>query len=280
MKSEDAELVNLSLNGDREAFSALISRYQQIVCTIALKRTGDYGQAQDIAQEAFLEAYLHLESLREPKKFANWIAGITRNLVNRWLISQQRELISIENLVYHEEKTGEPIRPLVSNLSPQTPEQLYEEKEESEGVWKAIKSLPTQLRETILLYYIDGYSYHEISNLLGIPETTVRGRLYQGRQKLKRRMTEMLGETSIEESIQKKIQGLLKKAREEFNNEVALIFYQQGLAHLDGLSEDLPDERREIHEGLGDVYTILGEFQLAIDNDVEKIKGLLQKCDT
>ena len=64
MKSEDDELVNLSLNGDREAFSALISRYQQIVYTIALKRTGDYGQAQDIAQEAFLEAYLHLESLR------------------------------------------------------------------------------------------------------------------------------------------------------------------------------------------------------------------------
>ena len=63
------------------------------------------------------------------------------------------------------------------------------------------------------------------------------------------------------------------KAKRQFNNKVALTFYQQGLEHLKQLSEDLPEEQRTIHEGLGDVYTILGEFDAAVENYTETLQS-------
>jgi len=83
--SEDAELVNASLTGDREAFGQIVARYQSLVCSLAYSATGSLNQSEDLAQETFLAAWRELRGLREPAKLRAWLCGIARNLVNNSL---------------------------------------------------------------------------------------------------------------------------------------------------------------------------------------------------
>lgn len=73
--SGDAELVNASLGGNREAFGQIVSRYQSLVCSLAYSATGSLDQSEDLAQETFLAAWRHLAELRDPAKlqfFSCW----------------------------------------------------------------------------------------------------------------------------------------------------------------------------------------------------------------
>src|SRR5690242_3431756 len=89
--SGDAELVNASLAGNREAFGQIVSRYQSLVCSLAYSATGSLGQSEDLAQETFLAAWKHLAELREPASLRAWLCGIARNLINNYLRTQGRE---------------------------------------------------------------------------------------------------------------------------------------------------------------------------------------------
>ena len=74
--SSDAELVVRILEGDNNAFSLLHSRYETRLLSYAFKKVGNQEDAQDIGQETFIEVAQHLQKLREPQKFANWMFGI------------------------------------------------------------------------------------------------------------------------------------------------------------------------------------------------------------
>ncbi|HTV61296.1 MAG TPA: sigma-70 family RNA polymerase sigma factor, partial [Verrucomicrobiae bacterium] len=89
--SGDAELVNASLAGNREAFGQIVARYQSLVCSLAYSATGSLSQSEDLAQETFLAAWKHLADLREPAKLRAWLCGIARNLVNNFLRARGRE---------------------------------------------------------------------------------------------------------------------------------------------------------------------------------------------
>jgi len=75
----DTELIRQTLSGEAEAFGELVQRYQDAVYAVALHRTGDFTSAQDIAQEAFIEAYKSLPTLREPSRFPGWLHTILWN---------------------------------------------------------------------------------------------------------------------------------------------------------------------------------------------------------
>src|SRR5690348_12626208 len=87
----DAELVNASLAGNREAFGQIVARYQSLVCSLAYSATGILSQSEDLAQETFFAAWKHLADLREPAKLRAWLCGIARNLINNFLRAQGRE---------------------------------------------------------------------------------------------------------------------------------------------------------------------------------------------
>src|SRR5262249_11009298 len=80
----DAALVAESLAGDREAFSRIVERYQRLLCSLAYSATGRLSESEDLAQEAFVEAWRRLHTLREPEKLRAWLCGILRYKVSRF----------------------------------------------------------------------------------------------------------------------------------------------------------------------------------------------------
>src|SRR5580765_8857447 len=87
----DAELVNASLAGNREAFGQIVSRYQSLICSLAYSATGSLSQSEELAQDTFVTAWKQLRDLREPQKLRAWLCGIARNLINNTLRKQGRE---------------------------------------------------------------------------------------------------------------------------------------------------------------------------------------------
>ena len=87
----DAELVAQTLDGDRDAFGQIVSRYQSLICSLAYSATGGLGQSQDLAQETFITAWKHLSLLRERHKLRAWLCGIARCLIGKALRRDGRE---------------------------------------------------------------------------------------------------------------------------------------------------------------------------------------------
>jgi RNA polymerase sigma-70 factor (ECF subfamily) len=160
-------LVNRSLSGDQDAFSHLIDRYQNAVYGLLVNRVGDFEEAEDLTQDTFIEAYVHLGTLREPGKLSGWLCGITRNLCNQHLERRQRASEVLEQLVPLEEETGS-ILVFRDGTEPPTPEDEYASQEMKEAIWKAIGDLPEKSREVLLLSYFNEMSCGEIATFLGI----------------------------------------------------------------------------------------------------------------
>ena len=86
----DADLVADSLGGSRDAFRAIVERYQTLICSLAYNATGNLAQSEDVAQETFLAAWTDLRYLREPAKLRSWLCGIVRNLSNAFALAPER----------------------------------------------------------------------------------------------------------------------------------------------------------------------------------------------
>jgi len=181
----DVDLVQETLNGNHNAFNHLVRRYMDAVYGLALSRTQNVHYSQDLTQEAFIEAYVHLHRLRDRAKFPNWVFGITSNLCNRWM-TRRRRIMSLDEL-------GNEGRDLMVDESyASRPDENYDRKEIREIVQRSLGALPEKTREAMILFYIDGYSYNDLSEFLGVSVGAVRGRLEYGREKLKGALIDMV----------------------------------------------------------------------------------------
>ena len=182
----DSELVKRVLTGDVHAFGLLIEKYKDAVYGAILSRIKNFADADDIAQETFLKAYRSLRQLKNPSKFGNWLYSIALNTCTDWMRKLKER----------------PISPLESNhedsglIDPsQSPERDYEEEQIRAFVLNAISSLSDVNREAITLYYINGYSQDDISEFLDVPLGTVKRRLHDAREQLKKEVIQMVEDT-------------------------------------------------------------------------------------
>ncbi len=143
---------------------------------------GDFHLAQDIAQDAFVEAYRHLSDLRTPEAFPGWFRRIVLKCCDR---TTRRKVVETVPLNAAREAAA----------SDTGPAQLAEQREIQEQVIKAIRSLPEHQRMVTTLFYINGYSQGEIAGFLDVPVTTVKKRLHDSRKKLRGRMIGMVKDT-------------------------------------------------------------------------------------
>ncbi len=174
---DDASLVASVLAGEREAFDMLLQRYSSSVLHLCTRLLGNTFEAQDIAQEAALQAFLGLSRLREPARFAAWFHAIAVNLA-RMALRHRREL-PLHTL------SDEDMTQTFWIDSPPTPEEYQMEKEIQESILLALRNLSLVNRQAVIGFYLQGYSYEELAQLLGIPVSTVKGSLFQGRKQLK-----------------------------------------------------------------------------------------------
>src|SRR5260370_36611502 len=173
---DDAALVASILEGEREAFDILLSRYSSSVLRLCTALLGNTFEAQDIAQEASLQAFLGLSRLQEPARFAAWFHAIAANLARSALRRRrERSLYTLSD--------DATLQMFWIDAPPL--EEYQTLREIHETILLALRDLSEVNRQAVIGFYLQGYSYEELAQLLGVPVSTVKGRLLQGRQQLK-----------------------------------------------------------------------------------------------
>jgi RNA polymerase sigma factor (sigma-70 family) len=180
---ELSELVEAAQSDDSDAYDALLQRFQQMAYATANRYLGDHYLAQDVVQEAALEAFVHLQELKEPAAFPGWFRQIFFRQCTRVLRQASVPSISLEAV-------GDGL------LAESTPEEIAVQGEVRAYVRSAVASLPKPERLVTVLFYGRHYSYTEMSTFLKIPLTMVKKRLYSARQKLKVQLQAALRDAS------------------------------------------------------------------------------------
>ena len=169
----DAELVAACLAGDRAAFGRIVERYQRLLCSLAYSATGQLSQSEDLAQEAFVDAWRQLGALREPEKLRSWLCGILRHKVGRLRRADGREPV-------RQAETLEVAGELASTEMPVA--DLAMQKEEQAILWNALERVPELYREALVLYYREHRSVEHVADALDLTEDAVKQRLARGRK--------------------------------------------------------------------------------------------------
>ncbi len=175
----ERELVLRAQHGERNAFNELVRTHAQGVVNVIYRMCGDAQVAEDAAQEAFIQAWLHLPSYRPQTLFRNWLYRIAVNAATDMLRKEKRILPNaLEDLPLQDPQLG--------------PEALFFQEERTAMVRRAILSLPEASRAVLVLREYEGMSYHEIADALDIPVGTVMSRLNYARKTLKDKLEQKL----------------------------------------------------------------------------------------
>jgi RNA polymerase sigma factor (sigma-70 family) len=171
---DDDWLVDRARAGSVDAFEALARRHRERVYRTALRLTGNRDDAEDVAQEALVQAWEHLGRFRGDSAFATWLYRI---VVSR-AFNARRRTRRVEPMDEVPEMTGPGV------------DRLVEERQRRHDLAKAIASLPFDRRAPLVLHQFEGLSYDEIAVVLEVSTATVRMRLFRARRELADRMRE------------------------------------------------------------------------------------------
>lgn len=167
--------------GDGTAFEDLVMTYQHRVFGVALRMLGNAGEAQEVAQEAFLRAHRALSEFRGDAKLSTWLYAITSRLCLNRLASGERRLV----------RQGEEALLRLSDAAPR-PDDVLERSELEAALQRAIAELPEDRRIVVILRDLEGLPYEEIAQVLGLELGTVRSRLHRARADLKDKLERFL----------------------------------------------------------------------------------------
>ncbi len=179
MKCEDADLIQQTLDGDEQAFSKLVEKYQKQIHALAWQKIGDFHTAQEITQDTFLTAHQKLKSLKHYNSFSGWLYVIADRKCKNWHRKNKLTLKSLEDM--------DPIELEEVYYS----EYMTHQREEAANrkrralVQKLLSKLQESERTVVNLYYIAEMTCEEIAKFLGISPNAVRTRLHRARKRLR-----------------------------------------------------------------------------------------------
>lgn len=169
---DEREWIRRSRDGDHDAFALLIKRYQQMIDSLAFRMTGSLADAEDMAQETFVQAFRQLDGYRGEARFSSWLYRIAMNLCLNWQSRRQRREKLHSDWSEHQE-TAAPVEDKRTRL-----------------VQEALMKLNPKQRAAVVLTTYDGLNHAEAARVLRCSETTVSWRLFAARTKLKRLLTD------------------------------------------------------------------------------------------
>lgn len=180
MRNDDSVLIQRILADDAIAFEHLVRKYQKRVHTLAWRKIGDFHIAEDITQETFLQVYQKLETLKDPARFSRWLYVIADRLCVAWLRKNQRHTEPLDDIDLSGIETEAYSRYIATEHANTVAEARRDVVEE------LLARLKEGNRVVITLHYLEGMTYAEISNFLGVSENTIKSRLRRARQQLKK----------------------------------------------------------------------------------------------
>ncbi|MBQ2767934.1 MAG: sigma-70 family RNA polymerase sigma factor [Clostridia bacterium] len=187
-KRDSAELTALiarAAGGDEDAFSALLERYEKMVYNLAFQYTQNREDAADVTQDTFIKLWRTLGSFRGDCSFTSWVFRITQNTALDYLRKQTTH--QTVSLTVDEEDVGDRgrERDLVDDSPTHDPAAWAEHTERSAALQAAIASLRADHREILVLRDMQGFSYTEIAQMLGLEMGTVKSRISRARLQIK-----------------------------------------------------------------------------------------------
>ncbi len=183
----DEQLVEKICIGDSELYREIVGRYQERLIRYVSYLVGDQDLAADAAQQAFIKAFINLKGFDRKKKFSSWIYRIAHNeAIN--LVKKEKRKVSLEDGSLLEEVIKDK-----TNI-----EVEFEKKEIKRLIKGSLKKLPIKYRSALALFYLDGYSYEEISDILRVPMGTVGTLISRGKKLLKVVVEKKGGETYVQ----------------------------------------------------------------------------------
>jgi len=172
------ELVRRAGIGDLSAFDELVEIYRNGIFIVAIQIVRDRERAEDVVQETFLAAYKYLGQLQDLSRFPHWLCAIARHRARR---NAKGEQVGVKLPLDH----------LILEHAPSL--QRRQETRETNGfVHDAVRDLPEEFRGIVQLYYLQGWKVGEVSNFLGLPQSTVKWRLNRARKLLREKLSTLV----------------------------------------------------------------------------------------
>ena len=183
MKNDDAELIQRVLEGDDNAFSVLVRKYQKQVHALAWRKIGDFHIAEEITQDTFLKAYKRLATLKKPQRFVSWLYVIAANRCSSWLRKKRLWTQPLEQL---EETDNEQLQKSTYSGFVIAENERTTIDAQRDIVKKLLAKLQESERTVITLHYFGEMSCTEIGEFLGVSANTIKSRLRRAQQRLKK----------------------------------------------------------------------------------------------
>ena len=178
--AEDNTLIYRAQTGDEGAFADLMRAYYAYVYAIVGEIVDNVHDAEEVVQDAFLNAYQGLGQLEDATKFKSWLAEITRNCARQWLRKQRDDTVSIDEVSEQVLQTRD------------APDERLTQLEQRELIRRTIETLPQKDRELARAFYLEGASYDELTNAHGLSYNAVASRLSRAKRQLSKRLRYLL----------------------------------------------------------------------------------------
>ena len=188
-RERDNSLVKRVQKGDKVAFELLFTKYQRRVSRLVSRFIRSDAEAEDVVQESFIKAYRALANFRGDSAFYTWLYRIAVNTAKNHLVAASKRPISMTQFEKNDDDDYEQDM-FMSDSS--TPESELITKQIAETVNDTMNSLPSDLREAIMLREIEGMSYEDIAEAMECPIGTVRSRIFRAREAISEKIKPML----------------------------------------------------------------------------------------
>jgi RNA polymerase sigma-70 factor (ECF subfamily) len=176
----DEIIVERALTGDADAFGELVRRWERRIFALTYGMLGREEDARDATQETFLAAFRNLRGFRGEAKVSSWLHRIA---VNQCITRQRRSKVRSESALDDETDAAVFATPLSHS-----PAHVVEGRQETAAVRRAINSLPTELRQVVVMKEFEELTFREIADALDLPLSTVKSRLYTALKQLQMRL--------------------------------------------------------------------------------------------
>ncbi|HEY0757326.1 MAG TPA: sigma-70 family RNA polymerase sigma factor [Ktedonobacteraceae bacterium] len=176
---DDLQLISASKNGDQDAFSLLVQRYQRQVFNLIFRMLQDYEEANEVTQEAFLAAWQGLPAFRGEARFSTWLYRIAYNCALKQLETRKRDKalqMALQAEQALELKGEDPKSSLLETLDKQ------------EMIQEQLSKLPPKYRVVLILRHLQDMTYEEMAEVLTMPVGTIKTHLFRARNLLKERL--------------------------------------------------------------------------------------------
>lgn len=184
--SDDQSAVEKVLAGDVSAFEGIVQRWQGPLINLAYRFCHDRGRAEEMAQEAFLRAYRALAQWRKDAVFSTWLFALATNLYR----SELRR-IPARNV---------PLQDVAEPADSRASDGGLEDRDRDRAVRRAVLALPVKYREALTLFYFHEMDVPAAARSLGLPEGTVKARLFRGRELLRGKLPQRLAVPRLKEA--------------------------------------------------------------------------------